>query len=189
MIFIFFTILDKDEKNTSYSSKDKNSDWTKAYGYWSNWEDVEELMEEKNKNEKNLLDQVKNVNSDMGHYHDHSIERTMFAKPENEKYSYCERHRAIGNYLYSEGLIPKAAEQYQIALSYYEYCFPDSGEMQAELDSVRQVCLCNISLCYYRMGLLREAVISATQVITENPIHAKAYFRRAQAYRALDEYR
>jgi tetratricopeptide (TPR) repeat protein len=146
-------------------------------------------LEEKSTKEKFLLDQVENVNSDMGHYHDHSNERKMFSKPENEKYSYCERHRAIGNYLYSEGLIPKAAEQYQIALSYYEYCFPDNDEMQAELDSVRHVCLCNISLCYYRMGLLREAVISASKVITENSNHAKAFFRRAQAYRALDEYR
>jgi len=38
------------------------------------------------------------------------------------------------------------------------------------------------------MGHLREAVEAASHVIRENASNAKAYFRRAQAYRLLDEY-
>jgi hypothetical protein len=40
-------------------------------------------------------------------------ERKMFNMPEEEKIKFCERHRVLGNYLFEEGLLPKAAEQYQ----------------------------------------------------------------------------
>ena len=102
--------------------------------------------------------------------------------------NHCEKHRLKGNYLFLESLFPKAAEQYQLALSYYEYCFPDNDEAQLQLDNLRHACLCNISLCYYRMGQWRMAMSSATQVIEEDENNAKALFRRSQAYRALDEY-
>lgn len=127
----------------------------------------------------------------------------------------CESHRELGNMLFAEGLeyLPKAAEQYQVvialtsvdknqnnssiipqsiqALSYYEYCFPETPEAQEHLENLKYACHCNISLCYYRMGYLREAVNAATLAIRSRDVEAgaKAYFRRAQAYRALDEYR
>jgi hypothetical protein len=50
------------------------------------------------------------------------------------------------------------------ALSFYEYCFPDSDAAQEGLDQVRFASLCNLSLCYLRMGLLRDAEAIATQV-------------------------
>ena len=37
----------------------------------------------------------------------------MFELPEKEKMAFCERHRLLGNYLYGEGVLPKAAEQYK----------------------------------------------------------------------------
>jgi hypothetical protein len=77
----------------------------------------------------------------------------IFNLPENEKILFCEKFRALGNYLYSEGIYPKAAEQYQLCISYYEYCFPDNDAEQIRLDELRHVCLCNISLCYYHMIL------------------------------------
>ena len=36
------------------------------------------------------------------HQHDHSIERKFYLLPEEEKFHYCERHRTVGNYLFSE---------------------------------------------------------------------------------------
>ncbi len=61
----------------------------------------------------------------------------------------------------------QAAERYNIALAYYEYCFPDSEEKQKELDNLRHICLCNIALCYIHMGHFRQAIQSADMVIKE----------------------
>jgi tetratricopeptide (TPR) repeat protein len=102
---------------------------------------------------------------------------------------YCEIHRLKGNYLFLETFYPKAAEQYQLALSYYEYCFPTDDELQLKLDLLRYACLCNISLCFYKMGLWRLALNNANQVLNEDKFNVKALFRRAQAYRAMYEYR
>jgi hypothetical protein len=63
-------------------------------------------------------------------------------------------------------------EHYQIAISYYEYCFPGEGEgegdkntPQTELDALRHACLCNLSLCYLRLGSFRLAEESASLVL------------------------
>jgi hypothetical protein len=37
----------------------------------------------------------------------------MFEQPEEDKMAFCERHRLLGNFLYDEGVLPKAAEQYK----------------------------------------------------------------------------
>ena len=165
------------------------SDWTDTYSFWSNWEDTDEVerlqQESEAKLRSNAMDQS---SSFMGHDHDHSVERKLLDLSEPDKMSHCERHRLKGNYLFLESMFPNAAEQYQLALSYYEYCFPDNDEAQTSLDDLRYACLCNISLCYYRMGHWRMAVSTATQVIEEDADNVKALFRRSQAYRALDEY-
>lgn len=139
----------------------------------------------------------------------------MFEKPEREKMDICERYRELGNLLFTEGLdyLPRAAHYYQLvwvecfsfpvsmfwceillllqALSYYEYCFPETDEEQQHINLVKYACQCNISLCYYRMGYYREAINAATLAINDKEVDvgAKAYFRRAAAYRKLGEYR
>lgn len=162
-------------------------DWTETYSFWSKWEDTDETQQKKHENEaKSAMDHSAAF---MGHDHDHAVERKLLEFSEIEKMNFCEKHRLKGNYLFLESIFPKAAEQYQLALSYYEYCFPDDDEAQLKLESLRHACLCNISLCFYRMGHWRMALSSAAQVIEEDKDNAKALFRRAQAYRALDEYR
>lgn len=56
---------------------------------------------------------------------------------------------------------------------------------------MKYACQCNVSYCYYRMGYYREAINAATLAINDREVEAgaKAYFRRAQAYQKLDEYR
>ena len=162
-------------------------DWTDTYSFWSKWEDTDEALQKKHDSEaKSAMDHSAAF---MGHDHDHAVERKLLEFSEMEKMNFCEKHRLKGNYLFLESFFPKAAEQYQLALSYYEYCFPDDDETQLKLESLRHACLCNISLCFYRMGHWRMALSSAAQVIEEDKNNAKALFRRAQAYRALDEYR
>ena len=163
-------------------------DWTSSYNSWSKWEDVEELKQAKVVEEEKVESIISKADN-LGHYHDHSLERNFFERPEEQKFEECERNRIIGNYLFYEGIYVKAAEHYQIAIAFYEYCFPDSDERQIQLDELRRACLCNISLCYSHMGQLRQAVEAATTVLRETDgKHPKALFRRAQAYRLLDEY-
>lgn len=176
------------EAAVATASEVPRGDWTSIYAQWSSWEDVEELSNLKEKEEARMTEILERP-SFMGHYHDHSEERKFFELPESSKMSLCERHRQVGNHLFEEGLLPKAAEQYQLALSYYEYCFPESEDDQFLLNELRRACMCNISLCYCRMGHLREAVEVAGRVIQEDPRDCKALYRRAQAYLALDEYR
>jgi len=77
---------------------------------------------------------------------------------------------------------------YVQANSLYEYCFPELKEDQNRLDQHRQACLCNISLCHFRRGSYRQAIESASQAIRMNDQLVKAYYRRSEAYLALDEF-
>ena len=45
-------------------------DWSARYGFWSQWEDVEELNESLS-TEKTKLSSLREGSSFMGHYHDH----------------------------------------------------------------------------------------------------------------------
>lgn len=172
-------------------------DWTGTYKYWNDWEDVEELQAEVTSEELRLEALLEKNTNPMGHCHSHTEERRMFEQPEEDKMAFCERHRLLGNYLYSEGVLPKAAEQYKTALSYYDYCFPeDSGEQQ-RLEEVRHAAQCNLSLCLRQMGYGKEALEMASQAVRDSQdrrrhfppqVVGKALYRRAQAYRLLDEF-
>ena len=177
-------MINNDDNNIN---KQRN-DWTNVYQHWNKWEDLEELQRVKLEQEEKLKNIEDKIAAPMGHYHDHSEERKIFSLPEKEKLIHCERYRSLGNYLYSEGIYPKAAEQYQLCISYYEYCFPETNDDQVKLDELRHICLCNISLCYCHMGYYRESIESINRILRENPNHAKAYYRRAVTYRLLDLY-
>lgn len=188
--------IDMQKKNKTTINHDVNKqsgqsnvwDWTESYQQWSKWEDMDEL-EAKKKFEENRLQSLIDKQNVMQHYHDHSKEKEFFDLPEEVKIKKCDDYRVLGNFLFDQGLFAKAAERYQIAIAYYEYCFPEDPKVQQELDSTRYACLCNIALCYIRIGHYRKAIESANNVLREcKDNHAKALYRRAQAYRHLDEY-
>ena len=47
---------------------------------------------------------------------------------------------------------------------YYEYCFPETEEQQAELDRLRLECLLNLASCKLRTRQYDEVIDSCTQV-------------------------
>lgn len=166
-------------------------DWTKCYSRWESDADVEQELKEQTHAERGDPEPImSDFYQAQAHKHDHGDEREFFDRPDAEKIEVCEDYRNRGNYLFSEGSFFRAAQQYQTALSFYEYCFPDDPAEQKRIDELRRACLLNLSLCQIRLGSghLREAVESARAVLDEAPDCAKAFFRRAQAYRALDEY-
>jgi tetratricopeptide (TPR) repeat protein len=168
-------------------------EWASAYEKWQTYDaGDDDTLGSKPKDFEEMLEAEVAKNQagpdGMGHYHDHHEERVFFEKPEEEKMRFCERHRVYGNALYEEGMLPKAAEQYHLTLSYYEYCFPDTVEKQATLEELRHACLCNQALCYYKFGEIRKAIACVDQVLGKDPHYVKALYRRAKAYRHLDEY-
>ena len=196
------TITNFNRKEEIQYSNYNSNDWTKTYKFWDSWEDVEEIKEELN-HEENRLNDLKNecmgqINNNerpsfLNHRHEHSEERRIFEMTDKEKIKICKNKHLIGNYLFRQGLYSKAAEQYQLAVSLYEYCFPHNDSEQQILDELKQICLCNMSLCYIKMGsgYYRQAIDYALRVLSDRPslkLKNKANFRLAQAYRLLDEY-
>lgn len=162
-------------------------DWASAYQSWYAWDDVEELRAQKVSHEERLHS-LQTRHDILGHYHDHGEERKVFELPEVDKERHCARHRALGHALYEEGCLPKALEAFKLSLAYYEYCFPESDAAQRALDAVKLDCLCAVSLCYRRLGHYRLSVEAASQALQQQPLHAGALLRRAQARAALDLY-
>jgi hypothetical protein len=118
-----------------------------SYLKWDRWNEVETLhqvTEEENEKVDRLTAKVNHpVHS---HVHDHSEERKIFELEEKDKKALCERHRAKGNYLFHEGLLPKAAEQFHLALSYYGYCFP-GNVLSLVFYHFPAFCISSLSFC------------------------------------------
>lgn len=173
---------------TTSNEPESTWDWTKTYTNWSTWSKLDELEQQKAQEEANY-ESLLNRKEAFGHIHDHTQERAFFELPEQEKYNKCEEFRMLGNALYKEGCYPRAIECYKVATCYYEYCFPEDEQEQLKLDDVRHACMCNLALCYIKVGSLRSAIDASDQVLRETDgRYVKAWYRKAQAFRMLDEY-
>ena len=178
-----------DMSQTSYSARPE-WDWTRSYSSWNSWEDIDELQNMKLREEMKI-ESIQSKRDLLAHNHDHSKEREFYELADEKKIQTCEIHRLLGNHLFHEGWFSKALDHYQIAVGLYEYCFPTDAMQQEELNRLRHICLCNMSLCLMHLGLYRRAVESSSTVLrecTDSMVCSKALFRRAQAYRCLDEY-
>jgi len=76
----------------------------------------------------------------------------------------------------------EALQAYEAALSAIE------GQPEGDLEMLRAVLFANIALCYLHQNLYRRAIDAATNAITADSGHAKAYYRRCLAYKALKMY-
>jgi tetratricopeptide (TPR) repeat protein len=163
------------------------SDWTKSYKYWSQWEDIEELMKSKVIMEEKMNDSYSN-HAYNGHLYDRNEERLFFSKSENEKLNICQYHYKIGQYLIQEGNIISAIEQFTTVISYYEYCFPDDIGEQHQLDELQISSFLYLSQCFLNVNNHRKAINYADRVIAKDSRNSLAYYYRAKCYRLIDEY-
>jgi tetratricopeptide (TPR) repeat protein len=174
--------------NDDVATTEKSNEWTKSYGNWEKWNEKEELQEKKSV-EETKIDSLIAKADNLGHVHDHSEERDFFQQPESVKFEQCISYRNLGNYYCWEGDFLSAVKAFETAIGYYDYCFPEDEIKQTELDTLRVACHCNLSLCYIRMEAYRQAVESASNAVIESKgKNPKAFYRRGQAYRLLDEY-
>jgi|EP01033_Poteriospumella_lacustris_P001524 tetratricopeptide (TPR) repeat protein len=173
---------------SSSSLGGQRPDWTNSYKVWQDWVDVDEL-ERKREATESQIENLYNQKDVLGHVHDHSEERKFFHLPEEEKIRKCEQYKILGNYLFEEGMFDRAAKQYQTAIGFYEYIFPEDPKVQEDVDSLRIKCLCNLALCLIRLKEFRKAVEVCSSVIEADPHnYPKAFFRRGLAHKKLDEY-
>lgn len=120
--------------------------------------------------------------------HDHSAERRIYEMPLADQIRSCAEFKRVGNMFFKEGQFFRAAEKYRMCMVYYEYCFPETEEQQAELDRLRLECLLNLASCKLRTRQYDEVIDSCTQVLSKDPVSVKALFRRAQAHRCKDSF-
>ena len=122
---------------------------------------------------------------------DRSVERHVYEMPVKDKFASCQRFRHRGNLFFREGQFGRAAVQYQAALVYYEYTFPDeeTGPLgQSTLDEIRVQCLSNLAACQLHLRMWLDAQTTCTQGLAESPDKLKLVYRRAVARRHLDDF-
>ena len=159
-------------------------DWVAAYDRWHDFEDLEELEQR----EKTARDKAAAAASSAPQScsHDHSQEQAVYDMSTGDKIVACRRFKGIGNLYFREGQWARAIGQYDLALAYFDYAFPDTDEEAAALDDVRFDCLLNSASAFLRIKDRKEALSRATQATMMREGHPKALFRRAQVHNALD---
>lgn len=88
-----------------------------------------------------------------------------------------------GNALVKEKKLNEAIKDYEAALGLME-----NTDATASNGALRATLFANIALCYLQQQLYRRAVEAATHSIEADATHAKAYYRRCLAHRALKMY-
>lgn len=180
--------LSSSSSNSIGTKEEVNKDWTKTYEKWDQFIDRDEVIELKKKEEQDYESLLAKADN-LGHVHNHTEEREFFQQPEHQKLEVCKGYRTLGNYFVYEGSFLEAIEAYETSIGYYEYCFPEEEENQKELDDIRVACFLNVSMCYLRVKEFRKAIESASNAIRETKeLNPKAFYRRGQAYRCLDDY-
>jgi tetratricopeptide (TPR) repeat protein len=107
----------------------------------------------------------------------------VFELPWKEQLRGCRRFRARGNLLFREGQFGRAAIQYEAALTWYEYIFPEGDEGVKEVDAERVGTLCNLAVCQLHLGKLVDAQATCEQAISMDRKCLKAWYRRAVSLR------
>jgi len=180
--------------NTTPSSSSPSSDWTKVYSFWDKYADDEVCNSGEptntpdNSASSSITFDKDDIAATLGHNHDHSNERELFVKPENEKFQLCEDNFLMANQLYIEGNWNRSIEHYKLSLSYFEYCFPDDTNLQERLASMRIDSMCSLGSCLNNQGNYGDASEILTKLLNEKPNNILALLRRSQAYRHRDLY-
>ena len=104
------------------------------------------------------------------------------------KLAACEEFRVLGNLFYEHGQYQRAALHYHKALVYFEYVFTDTDEEEAEAEALKLKVLLNVAACRLKTLHLDDAVHHINQALEIDASNVKALYRRAQAFRRMDQF-
>lgn len=93
-----------------------------------------------------------------------------------------------GNALFQENKYQAALVQYNRVLIFYEYCFDAVDAEKKDLEHIRLLCLLNAAACSLHLESYRQCIGFCNEALDIKDVNPKAYFRRAKAYRLLDQY-
>mmetsp|Transcript_8214 Transcript_8214/g.24712 ORF Transcript_8214/g.24712 Transcript_8214/m.24712 type:complete len:519 (+) Transcript_8214:181-1737(+) len=99
------------------------------------------------------------------------------------------RRREKGNNLFKKDRLAKALRHYERSFQAMDRCQPDlSAEKRATVDSLRTLCLVNMSFCYEKLGDFKEMYNYADRAVMIEPSNVKALYRRGTASMMLGNY-
>ena len=101
--------------------------------------------------------------------------------------------RLSGNQYFSSGDLINAEDCYHRALFHVnydplQYNFELMDQHREALDKIKHPVCLNLAAVRLKYGYYDSAVVLCKAVLKENPNHAKALFRRAQAYKGLKNF-
>uniref|UniRef100_A0A8B9HFV9 Peptidyl-prolyl cis-trans isomerase D n=1 Tax=Astyanax mexicanus TaxID=7994 RepID=A0A8B9HFV9_ASTMX len=104
--------------------------------------------------------------------------------------SVAEDVKNIGNNFFKAQNWQAAIKKYSKALRYLEVCGDtlDDESAQKKLEPTALSCILNMAACKLKTQQWQEAIESCDEALELNQTHAKALFRRAQAWQGLKEY-
>eukprot|EP01055_Gregarina_sp_Pseudo9_P000202 Gregarina_sp_Pseudo_9__201@NODE_1130_length_1854_cov_5_503581_g1057_i0_p1_GENE_NODE_1130_length_1854_cov_5_503581_g1057_i0NODE_1130_length_1854_cov_5_503581_g1057_i0_p1_ORF_typecomplete_len592_score149_25ANAPC3/PF12895_7/1_2e05DUF3856/PF12968_7/0_00022TPR_19/PF14559_6/8_6e03TPR_19/PF14559_6/0_4TPR_19/PF14559_6/0_005TPR_16/PF13432_6/0_033TPR_16/PF13432_6/0_078TPR_1/PF00515_28/3_2TPR_1/PF00515_28/1_7TPR_1/PF00515_28/6PAN_1/PF00024_26/0_0059TPR_2/PF07719_17/2_7TPR_2/PF07719_17/2e02TPR_2/PF07719_17/ len=129
-----------------------------------------------------------NVAAMGGCAHDRSKERALFNRPTEEKLKMAKRFRLEGNVAFEEKDYQLASVNYQKALLYYEYTFPESDSQEKDFNENKLSAHLNLAAAKLNLQEYRECISQCYQATRLDSQCLKAYYRKAQAHLALDEF-
>ncbi|GAQ89340.1 peptidyl-prolyl cis-trans isomerase [Klebsormidium nitens] len=98
--------------------------------------------------------------------------------------------RSIGNGYFKKGEFMQAHRKYQKALRYFDQSWRKDGlspDVSIKLKQARYATLLNLASCKLRLGDPADAIRSTEYVLSEQPDHVKALYKRGQARAANSE--
>lgn len=87
-----------------------------------------------------------------------------------------------GNVFFKAGNIPKAIEKFTEAIS---LCDDDDDKDR----KVKADCYANRAACHRQLYASADVIKDCTKCLKYNPVHVKAFIRRAQAYESMEKYK
>eukprot|EP01056_Protomagalhaensia_sp_Gyna25_P003945 Protomagalhaensia_sp_Gyna_25__3944@NODE_354_length_3757_cov_19_342657_g273_i0_p1_GENE_NODE_354_length_3757_cov_19_342657_g273_i0NODE_354_length_3757_cov_19_342657_g273_i0_p1_ORF_typecomplete_len704_score170_01ANAPC3/PF12895_7/0_0012BTAD/PF03704_17/1_3e03BTAD/PF03704_17/0_0063TPR_MalT/PF17874_1/0_0048TPR_1/PF00515_28/58TPR_1/PF00515_28/7_1TPR_1/PF00515_28/6_9TPR_16/PF13432_6/2_1TPR_16/PF13432_6/0_33TPR_19/PF14559_6/2_9e03TPR_19/PF14559_6/6_1TPR_19/PF14559_6/0_063DUF3600/PF12207_8/0_51TPR_2/PF0771 len=120
--------------------------------------------------------------------HDRSKERALYDRPTVEKLRMARRFRLEGNVAFGEREFQQASVNYQKALIYYDYTFPENDQQEQEFQQDKLSAHLNLAAAKLNLQEYRECIVQCYQATKMDDKCMKAYYRKAQAHLALDEF-
>jgi len=119
---------------------------------------------------------------------DHTAERMIYERPEEDKVSSIKECKLRGNQAFGDKDWKKACAHYQRGLIFADYSFPEEGELTKEYDELVEVLNLNMAQALINLEEYRTALNHTYQVLWRNPDNLKAYHRRGVALRHIGDF-